>query len=150
MEGKKISFAWTNQNGDAVTSKDLAGSPYILYFYPKDDTPGCTTEACGIRDAWAEFAAAGIKIFGVSLDTEAKHQKFISKYELPFDLLVAAEKDLTSWGIYREKSMYGRTYMGIARETIIVGADGAVVKHYPKVKPTEHAAELLADFAAIT
>ncbi len=149
MEGTTLSFSWKDQDGNTVTSDDLAGAPYVLYFYPKDDTPGCTKEACGIRDAWADFTAAGLKVYGVSLDDEAKHQKFIAKYELPFDLLVADEQTLTDWGIYKEKSMYGRTYMGIARETFIV-VDGKVAKHYPKVKPTEHAAELLADFATLS
>ncbi len=148
MEGKKLTFTWKDQDGKTVKAKDLAASPYVLYFYPKDDTPGCTTEACGIRDAWSEYKAAGLKVYGVSLDNEAKHQKFIAKYDLPFDLLVADEKDLTAWGIYKEKSMYGRTYMGIARETFLV-IGGKVAKHYPKVKPSEHAAELLADFAAL-
>ncbi len=149
MEGKKLSFSWKDQDGNQVSAKDLATSPYVLYFYPKDDTPGCTTEACGIRDAWSEFQAAGLKVYGVSLDDEAKHQKFIAKYDLPFDLLVAEEKDLSAWGIYKEKSMYGRKYMGIARETFLV-VDGKIAKHYPKVKPSEHATELLADFAALS
>lgn len=148
MEGEPISFNWPDQDGNDVSSDDLAGTPYVLYFYPKDDTPGCTKEACGIRDAWSEFAAAGLKVFGVSKDDAAKHQKFIAKYELPFPLLTASEEELARVGVWVEKNMYGRKYMGISRETFLVGADGVVLKHYPKVKPADHATELLADFKA--
>jgi peroxiredoxin Q/BCP len=144
-----MDFAWPDQDGNLVDSKELAGSAYVLYFYPKDDTPGCTKEACGIRDAWGQFEAAGLKVFGVSKDDDAEHQKFIAKYELPFTLLTATEEELERVGVWKEKNMYGRKYFGINRETFLVGADGNVLKHYAKVKPTEHAEELLADFAEL-
>lgn len=150
MEGKTLTWSMPDQDGNKVSSNDLKGTPYVLYFYPKDDTPGCTKEACGIRDAWSEFEAAGLKVFGVSKDEAAKHQKFIAKYELPFTLLTATEEQLEKLGVWVEKSMYGRTYMGISRETYLVGADGKVLKHYPKVKVAEHGATLLADFAELS
>ncbi len=143
-----ISFTWKDQKGATVSSDDLKGTPYVLYFYPKDDTPGCTTEACGIRDAWAQFEDAGLKVYGVSLDDEASHQKFIDKYELPFDLLIASQDDLEALGVWKEKNMYGKKFWGINRETFLVGADGQVIKHYKRVKPAEHAEQLLADFQA--
>ncbi len=149
MEGTTLTWSMPDQDENTVSSDDLKGTPYVLYFYPKDDTPGCTTEACGIRDVWADFEAAGLKVFGVSKDDAAKHQKFIAKYELPFPLLTATEEQLAEFGVWTEKNMYGRKYMGISRETYLVDGDGKVAKHYPKVKVAEHAAELLADFAAL-
>lgn len=146
MEGKKLTWTMPDQDGKKVSSKDLKGTPYVLYFYPKDDTPGCTKEACGIRDEWGAFGKAGLKVFGVSKDDADKHQKFIAKYDLPFPLLTATEDQLEDFGVWKEKSMYGRTFLGINRETFLVGADGKVLKHYPKVKPTEHAEQLLADY----
>ncbi|MGB0653130.1 MAG: peroxiredoxin [Thermoplasmatota archaeon] len=145
-----LSFAWPDQDGNTVSSDDLAGSPYVLYFYPKDDTPGCTKEACGIRDEWAGFTEAGIKVFGVSKDDAGSHQKFIAKYDLPFPLLTAPEADLEKLGVWKEKNMYGKKFWGINRETFLVGADGQVLKHYKRVKPAEHAAQLLADHAELT
>lgn len=142
-----MEFAWPDQDGNVVSSKGLLGTPYVLYFYPKDDTPGCTKEACGIRDAWGQFEAAGLKVFGVSKDDDASHQKFISKYELPFTLLTASEEDLLALGVWKEKNMYGKKFWGINRETVLVGADGTILKHYKRVKPAEHAEQLLADFA---
>ncbi len=151
MEGEPVpAFTMKDQDGKEVSNESLKGSAYVLYFYPKDDTPGCTKEACGIRDAWSDFGGAGLKVFGVSKDDEASHQKFIDKYDLPFPLLVATEADLEAFGVWKEKNMYGRKYMGINRETFLVGADGIVLKHYAKVKPAEHAAELLSDFQELT
>jgi len=135
-----------DSNGKKVTAATLKGEPYVLYFYPKDDTPGCTKEACGIRDAWNDFRAAGLRVFGVSKDDAKSHEKFIAKYELPFPLLTADEETLTKLGVWQEKSMYGKTYFGIMRETFLVNAEGIVVKHYGKVKPELHAAELLSDW----
>lgn len=150
MEGETLSWSMPDQDGNTVSSDDLKGTPYVLYFYPKDDTPGCTKEACGIRDAWSDFEAAGLKVFGVSKDEAARHQKFIAKYELPFTLLTATEEDLEALGVWKLKKLYGREYMGISRETYLVGADGTVLKHYPKVKVAEHGATLLADFAELS
>lgn len=149
MEGKKLpAVTFTDQDGKAVKSSDLK-APYVLYAYPKDDTPGCTKEACGIRDAWSDFRKAGLNVYGVSKDDAKSHQKFIAKYELPFPLLTADEATLEKLGLWKEKTFMGRTYMGISRETYLVGKDGKVAKHYPKVKPEEHAAELLADAKAL-
>ncbi|HLF17006.1 MAG TPA: peroxiredoxin [Candidatus Thermoplasmatota archaeon] len=149
MEGKKLpAVTFTDESGKAVKLADLK-APFVLYAYPKDDTPGCTKEACGIRDAWADFRKAGLQVYGVSKDDAKSHQKFIAKFQLPFQLLTTDESGLERLGFWKEKSFLGRTYMGISRETYLVGADGKVLKHYPKVKPEEHAAELLADFKAL-
>ena len=147
MEGRTLQWSMSDQDGNMVSSKQLKGTPYVLYFYPKDDTPGCTKEACGIRDAWGAFRSAGLEVFGVSKDDATKHQKFIAKYELPFTLLTADEAQLAALGVWKQKSLYGRKYMGISRETYLVGADGKVLKHYPEVKVAEHADQLLSDFA---
>lgn len=149
MEGKKLpAVTFTDQDGKPVKSSDLK-APFVLYAYPKDDTPGCTKEACGIRDEWGAFQKAGLRVYGVSKDDAKSHQKFIAKYSLPFPLLTADEAGLEKLGFWGEKSMYGRKSMGILRNTHLVGGDGKVVKTYPKVKPEEHAAELLADFKAL-
>ncbi|HUR25711.1 MAG TPA: peroxiredoxin [Candidatus Thermoplasmatota archaeon] len=149
MEGKKLpAVTLTDSDGKAVKTSELKG-PYVLYAYPKDDTPGCTKEACGIRDAWGDFRKAGLQVYGLSKDDAKSHQKFAKKYDLPFTLLTADVAGLEKLGLWKEKKFMGRTYMGIARETYLVGGDGKVLKHYPKVKPEEHAAELLADFKAL-
>lgn len=150
MEGSKVpSFTMEDQDGGKVTDRSLAGQAYVLYFYPKDDTPGCTKEACGIRDAFSEFREAGLKVFGVSKDDAGSHQRFRAKFDLPFDLLVADERTLESFGVWREKNMYGRKYMGINRETLLVDAGGTIVRHFEKVKPEEHAQEILAAWKAL-
>ena len=149
MDGKKLpAVTLTDHDGQAVKSSDLQ-APFVLYFYPKDDTPGCTKEACGIRDAWGDFRKAGLNVYGVSKDDAKSHQKFIAKYRLPFPLLTAGEAALQKLGAWQEKSLYGKKYMGIQRMTYLVGRDGRVAKTYPKVKPDEHAAQLLADFQAL-
>ncbi len=146
---KAPEFRLQDQNGEWHSLADYAGQWLVMYFYPKDDTPGCTTEACGIRDTWSQFSKAGLAVYGVSKDDAASHQKFRAKYELPFPLLTASEATLEALGVWKKKSMYGKTYMGINRESVIVGADGTILKHYPKVKPADHAEQLLTDFAAI-
>jgi peroxiredoxin Q/BCP len=149
MEGKRLpAVALTDHEGKTVKTSDLK-LPAVVYFYPKDDTPGCTKQACGIRDNWDAFRRAGLTVYGVSKDDARSHQKFIAKYDLPFTLLTADEATLEKLGVWVEKSMYGKTYMGISRDTYLVGADGKVLKHYHKVKPEEHAAELLADFKSL-
>jgi len=149
-EGKPLpAVTLRDMKGKAVTPKDLK-LPAVLYFYPKDDTPGCTKEACGIRDAWGDFQKAGLKVYGVSADDAASHERFRAKYDLPFDLLTADTATLERLGVWKEKNMYGKKYMGIARETYLLGPDGKVLKHYAKVKPEEHADELLADFRLLT
>jgi thioredoxin-dependent peroxiredoxin len=149
MEGKRLpAFTMLDEDGAKLTPKDLR-TPCVLYFYPKDDTPGCTKEACGIRDAWADFERAGLQVYGVSADDAESHRKFREKYGLPFPLLTADTGTLERLGVWKEKSMYGKRFMGISRETLLVGEDGTVLKHYPKVKPEEHAGEILRDFAQL-
>ncbi len=124
--------------GARVSLSDLRGSKVVLYFYPKDDTPGCTTQACGIRDAWGEISAKA-KVFGISIDPPAKHAKFIAKYDLPFPLLSDEDQSMVSaYGVWVEKSMYGKKYMGTERTTFVLDEEGAVTAVFPKVKPAAH------------
>jgi peroxiredoxin Q/BCP len=140
-------FTAKNQNGENVKLSDFRGNRVVLYFYPKDDTPGCTKQACSLRDSFETFEEKGIKIFGVSIDDEKSHQKFISKYALPFDLLADTEKEIVNaYGVYGEKTNYGRKYMGINRTTFLIDANGEIVKIFKKVKVDEHAAEVLEAF----
>jgi thioredoxin-dependent peroxiredoxin len=124
--------------GKEVSLSDLRGQRVVLYFYPKDDTPGCTTQACGLRDAWSEFDGRG-ELFGVSPDSAASHAKFISKFGLPFPLLSDADKEIVqAYGVWVEKSMYGKKYMGAERSTFVIGPDGRLAAIFRKVKPEEH------------
>lgn len=124
--------------GREVALADLRGSPVVLYFYPKDDTPGCTVQACGLRDAWSNLSARA-KIFGVSVDSALSHEKFITKYQLPFPLLSdSAKKIVNAYGVWVEKSMYGRKYMGIERSTFVIDRTGRIASIFRKVKPEEH------------
>ncbi len=130
--------------GDRVKLADLKGSKVVLYFYPKDDTPGCTTQACGIRDAWGELSRKA-KVFGISVDPVRRHAKFIEKYGLPFPLLSDEEKTMaTAYGVWVEKSLYGRTYLGTERSTFVLDEKGVVKAVFPKVKPAEHVDLVLA------
>ncbi len=148
-EGKPApDFTLTNDAGDTVSLASLRGKPVVLYFYPRDDTPGCTKQACGIRDAWGEFQRAGAVVLGVSPDSATSHLKFKAKYELPFPLL--ADPDHTTaaaYGVWIEKSMYGKKYMGIERSTFVLDADGTVKKILRKVKPATHTDDVLAALA---
>ncbi len=148
-EGDKApDFAVSDQEGNIVRAKDLRGRKVVLYFYPKDDTPGCTKEACSFRDSWAKFKRRGIEVFGVSLDSEKSHQKFINKFSLPFRLLADTDKKLSeSFGTYGEKKFMGRTYMGNNRVTFLIDEKGKIKKIFEKVKPEDHAEEVLAAFA---
>ena len=138
-------FSANNQNGETKSLSHYAGKKLVLYFYPKDDTPGCTAEACSLRDNYQDLIAKGYAILGVSPDNEAKHQKFIAKYNLPFDLLADTDNAVAlAYGVWVEKSMYGKKYMGMERSSFLVGADGKIVKIWRKVKPEAHAAEVLA------
>lgn len=131
-------------DGAPVSLADFAGRTVVLYFYPKDDTPGCTQQACSLRDAWAEFAGKA-EVFGVSPDSAKSHRKFIDKHALPFPLLADDEKQLVaSYGVWVEKSMYGKKYMGAERSTFVIGPDGGIRAILRKVKPAEHAEQLLA------
>lgn len=126
-----------------VTLADFAGKNLILYFYPKDDTPGCTKQACALRDGWLELSAKA-HVLGVSIDSIKSHQKFLKKHSLPFALLSDEDHTLVEkYGVWVEKSMYGKTYMGTERTTFVIGADGLIKAVFPKVKPEEHLAKLL-------
>ncbi len=138
-------FELPDQNGQLVSLKDLRGKRVILYFYPKDDTPGCTKEACGFRDRFTEFGDRNTVILGVSLDDASKHQKFIKKYDLPFSLLTDADTAVaTAYGSYGLKKFMGREYMGVMRHTFVIGPDGTLEQVFLKVKPEPHAEEILA------
>jgi thioredoxin-dependent peroxiredoxin len=142
-------FALTSDSGDTVRLSDLRGTPVVLYFYPKDDTPGCTTQACGIRDAWGEFQRAGAVVLGVSPDSEGSHVKFRDKYGLPFPLLADTDHAVSeAYGVWGEKKYMGRTYMGVERSTFVIGPDGVVAKVLRNVKPATHADDVLAALAA--
>src|SRR5579884_1498745 len=137
-------FEAQTDDGRTVRLSDLRGKPVVLYFYPKDDTPGCTTQACGIRDAFGEFERAGAVVLGVSPDSEAKHVKFKAKYGLPFTLLADADHAVAErYGVWGEKKFMGRAYLGVSRSTFVIGADGVVKKVLPKVKPATHADDVL-------
>jgi peroxiredoxin Q/BCP len=138
-------FTLTSDTGEAVNLSDFAGRPVVLYFYPKDDTPGCTTQACGIRDAFAAFEDAGAVVLGVSPDDAKRHVKFKEKYDLPFTLLADVEHEVAKlYGVWGEKRYMGRTYMGISRTTFVIARDGTVSKVMRKVKPDTHADDVLA------
>jgi peroxiredoxin Q/BCP len=129
--------------GQTVSLADFSGQSLVLYFYPKDDTSGCTAQACGLRDEWAEFEKRA-QVFGVSIDPVKSHRKFIDKYTLPFPLLADELKELvTAYGVWVEKSMYGRKYMGTERTTFVIGPDGRIRAILRKVKPAEHGKLLL-------
>jgi peroxiredoxin Q/BCP len=130
--------------GEDITLSDLRGCAVILYFYPKDDTPGCTKQAWSFRDAFSEFEERGVTILGVSPDTEADHVKFKEKYGLPFTLLADPEHEVAErYGVWVEKTMYGKKSMGIKRSTFVIDADGNVAKAMPDVKPEGHADQVL-------
>jgi peroxiredoxin Q/BCP len=138
-------FELTSDAGETVRLSDLRGKPVVLYFYPKDDTPGCTTQACGIRDAYGEFERAGAVVLGVSPDSVAKHVKFRDKYALPFTLLADPEHEVSErYGVWGEKKYMGRTYMGVRRSTFVVDPDGTLRKVMHDVKPATHADDVLA------
>ena len=145
--GQKVpSFSYT-ESGNTILSTEIT-TPYLVYFYPKDNTPGCTKEACAIRDAWADFAAAGLKVIGVSKDSEASHIKFQEKFSLPFPLIADIELELAkAFGVYGEKKFMGRVYDGIHRMSFLIAADGTILKTYPKVKPEAHASQVLEDLS---
>jgi peroxiredoxin Q/BCP len=140
-------FTTTDTDGNTVKLKDLRGKKVVLYFYPKDDTPGCTKEACSFRDAFSDFKKKGITILGVSPDKQSAHQKFTEKYKLPFTLLSDTDHAIAeayeSWG---EKKFMGRTYLGVLRNTFLIDEKGKIKKIFEKVKPEEHASEVLEAF----
>jgi peroxiredoxin Q/BCP len=140
-------FAAKDANGEAVRLKDLRGQRVVLYFYPRDDTPGCTKEACSFRDAFADFKKRDIRVLGVSVDSEASHKKFTAKYKLPFTLLADPDHSIAdAYGVYGEKKFMGRTYMGVKRITFLIDEKGKIKKVFEKVKPEAHAQEVLEAF----
>ncbi len=147
-EGDKApSFDAKNQDGNTVKLADLKGQRVVLYFYPKDDTPGCTKEACSFRDADEVYRKKSIRVLGVSTDDEKSHQKFISKFQLPFDLLADTDKKIVeAYGVWGEKSMYGKKYMGTVRKTFLIDEKGKIVKIFDKVNVAAHADEVLEAF----
>jgi len=134
-EGRKApDFTLNDADGKSVSISDFKGKDVVVYFYPKDDTPGCTKEACGFRDLWKELQRAGVVVLGVSGDAPASHQKFAAKYRLPFPLLSDPDRKLMkAWGAYGEKMMYGKKTQGVIRSTVWIGKDGAVRKHWKRV-----------------
>ena len=146
---KAPDFSLPDQDGSTVTLKGLKGKQVVLYFYPKDDTSGCTKEACDFRDSLAPIKKAGAVVLGVSKDGKASHQKFIAKYGLPFALLSDEETVVcNAYGVYKEKSMYGRKYMGIERSTFVIDATGRIKALFRKVKVPGHVDEVLAALKA--
>ena len=145
-EGKPApDFELTSDTGETVKLSALRGKPVVLYFYPKDDTPGCTTQACGIRDAYGEFEAAGAVVLGVSPDDERSHVKFKEKFGLPFTLLADPDHAVAeTYGVWGEKKYLGKTFLGVKRSTFVIGADGNVTKVMHDVKPASHADDVLA------
>lgn len=140
-------FEARDADGKVVRLADLRGQKVMLYFYPKDDTPGCTREACSIRDSFGEFERRGIKVLGVSLDDEASHREFASKYQLPFTLLADTDHAVAdAYGVYGEKNWMGKKYMGVDRKTFLIDEEGRLVKVFDKVNVDEHADEVLAAF----
>jgi peroxiredoxin Q/BCP len=149
-EGKPApDFELSSDAGETVRLSELRGKPVVLYFYPKDDTPGCTTQACGIRDAYGEFEKEGAVVLGVSPDDERSHTKFRDKYDLPFTLLADTDHHVAEqYGVWGEKKYMGRTYLGVKRWTFVIDADGNVKKVFPDVKPADHADNVLAALRA--
>ena len=137
-------FTALNQHGKSVSLSDFRGKKIVLYFYPKDDTPGCTAQACNLRDNYAELQQAGYEVIGISGDGVQSHDKFARKYELPFPLLADEDKSINeAYGVWQEKSMYGRTYMGTARTTFVVDEAGKITDVIDKVKTKDHTAQIL-------
>jgi thioredoxin-dependent peroxiredoxin len=138
-------FTLSSDSGETVTLSSLRGQTIVLFFYPKDDTPGCTAQACGLRDAWGELQRKGAVVLGVSPDSPTMHVKFREKYHLPFTLLSDEEHAVAEqYGTWVEKSRDGKTYMGMERSTFVIGADGNVAKVMREVKPADHADDVLA------
>jgi thioredoxin-dependent peroxiredoxin len=142
-------FELSADDGSVVSSESLSGSRYVLYFYPKDDTPGCTTQACGLRDSWSRVAEAGVEVFGVSPDSVKSHAKFRDKYALPYRLLADDGHRLAeAFGVWIPKKFAGREYFGNERSTFVIGPDGRVEAVLPQVKPDAHVEQLLEALAA--
>ncbi|MGK7394089.1 MAG: thioredoxin-dependent thiol peroxidase [Candidatus Cyclobacteriaceae bacterium M3_2C_046] len=142
---KAPEFEGKDQNGNLLKLSDFKGKKIVLYFYPKDNTPGCTAEACNLRDNYSRFQNEGYEIIGVSTDNEKSHQKFIDKYELPFSLLADTDKTIHEmYDTWQEKSMYGKKYMGTARTTFVIDEEGVITEIIEKVKTKDHTNQILA------
>lgn len=140
----KLDFTLPNAQGDLISLSDYRGKKVILYFYPKDSTPGCTTEACDFRDATEAFAAKNTVILGISADSQKRHQNFISKYELPFELLSDVEHSVCEqYGVWQLKKNYGKEYYGIVRSTFLINESGELIQEWRSVKVKDHVAEAL-------
>lgn len=141
---KAPSFSGNNQNGEAISYKQYKGKKLVLFFYPKDNTPGCTKEACNLRDNYEHFQSEGYELLGVSPDSEKSHTNFIKKFDLPFDLLADTEKETAkAFGAWGEKQMYGKTYMGILRSTFVINEKGLIEDIIRKVKTADHSQQIL-------
>ena len=137
-------FKGINQDGKLISLADFKGKKIVVYFYPKDNTPGCTAQACNLKDNIGALKKAGFEVIGISSDTEKSHLKFKEKYELPFDLIADTEKIIhDAYGVWVEKSMYGRTYMGTARTTFIIDEQGTIANIIEKVKTKEHTSQII-------
>jgi peroxiredoxin Q/BCP len=144
-------FTLFDQDGTAVTLSAIKGSPIVLYFYPRDDTPGCTAEACAFRDAEADYRAAGAKVLGVSPDDVRSHGKFAAKFKLPFPLLADPETKVCQlFDVWKEKSMYGKKYMGVERTSFLIDAQGVIRKVFPRVKVPGHSEAILEALKALS
>ncbi len=142
---KAPDFTLPDKNGNPVSLSDFAGKRVVLYFYPRDNTPGCTRQACGFAQNYDVFKELGVEVIGVSKDSAASHEKFAAKYELPFILLSDSELTvLQAYDVWKEKKQYGKVSMGVVRSTYVIGPDGTIEKAMPKVKPDTNAADILA------
>ena len=142
---KAPDFTAKNQHGENISLSHYAGKKVVLYFYPKDDTPGCTAQACNLRDNYEALQEAGYIVLGVSPDDEASHIKFIDKYSLPFSLMADTDKSICeAYGVWKEKNMYGRKYMGVARTTFVIDEEGMITDIIKKVKTADHTAQVMA------
>ena len=141
---KAPEFQSKDENGNAISLNQFLGKKVVLYFYPKDNTPGCTEQSCNLRDNYQAFIAAGYVVLGISVDDEKSHQKFIKKFELPFPLIADNEKVIVEkYGVWVEKSMYGKTYMGIARTTFVINEEGVITDVIEKVNTKDHTSQIL-------
>lgn len=145
LEGTKApAFTLPDQNGDPVSLSDFAGKKVVLYFYPRDNTPGCTRQACAFAETWEEFEKQNVVVIGISKDSAASHQKFAQKYQLPFILLSDPQlQAIQAYGVWQEKKLYGKVSMGVVRSTYLIDEKGIIEKSMPKVKPDTNAAEIL-------
>ncbi len=142
-------FKATNQNGEPISLSDFKGKKVILFFYPKDNTPGCTAEACNLRDNYSDLVAKGFEVVGISPDGEKSHTNFISKFDLPYNLVADTEKEiLKAYGAWGLKKMYGKEYEGVLRTTYIIGEDGKILKLFKKVQTKAHTEQILKELQA--